>query len=177
MKSFIEKFIVASGYDSTQHFLDSAFHPKLTVVTATFSAISGTLGYVFDHVFGIHWLVALILVVLFTVELYTGIKASKKDGYQFDSEKFGKGWLKLFIYMIMIGASNILAIYVPVKPILGFTFNIYEWLHYAFYNYVLLNLFWSNIENFVRLGWDDYLPILKKLKKYVKDETPVEKAD
>lgn len=174
MKSLISKLVIASGYDSTQHFVDSTFHPKLFSLSATTSACLGTLGYVFDHIFGIHWLVALILVILFGLEMYTGIKASKKDGHKFDSEKFGKGWLKLFIYMIMIGASNILAIHVPVKPILGFSFNIYEWLHYAFYNYVLLNLFWSNIENFVRLGWDDYLPILRKLKKYVKDEKPTE---
>jgi hypothetical protein len=172
MKSLIAKLVTASGYDSTQHFIDSAFHPKLFFLSGSISAVFGTLGYLFDSIFGIHWLVGLMLVLLFALELYTGIKASKKDGHVFDSEKFGKGWLKLFVYMIMIGVSNILAVHVPVKPILGWSFNVYEWLHYAFYNYVLLNLFWSNLENFVRLGWNDYLPILNKLKKYIKDEKP-----
>jgi hypothetical protein len=77
----------------------------------------------------------------------------------------------------MIGASNLLAIYVPVKPIFGWDFNIYEWLHYGFYNFALINLFWSNLENFIRLGWDEYLPLLNRLKPYVKQKKKNESED
>jgi len=177
MKSLVAKLITASGYDSVQHFMDSTFHPKLFTLSAGTSACLGTLAYLFDHIFGISWIVGLVLVVLFATELYTGIKAAKKDGFKFDSEKFGKGWIKLLIYMIMIGSSNLLALYVPVKPILGWDFNIYEWLHYGFYNFALINLFWSNLENFIRLGWDEYLPLLNRLKPYVKQEKKNESED
>ena len=177
MKSLVAKLITASGYDSVQHFMDSTFHPKLFTLSAGTSACLGTLAYFFDHIFGISWIVGLVLVVLFATELYTGIKAAKKDGFKFDSEKFGKGWIKLLIYMIMIGSSNLLALYVPVKPILGWSFNIYEWLHYGFYNFALINLFWSNLENFIRLGWDEYLPLLNRLKPYVKQEKKNESED
>jgi hypothetical protein len=177
MKSLVAKLITASGYDSVNHFMDSTFHPKLFVLSAGTSACLGTLAYLFDHIFGISWIVGFVLVLLFTIELYTGVKAAKKDGFKFDSEKFGKGWIKLLIYMIMIGSSNLLALYVPVKPILGWDFNIYEWLHYGFYNFALINLFWSNLENFIRLGWDEYLPLLNRLKPYVKQENKNESED
>ena len=39
-----------------------------------------------------------------------------------------------------------------------------------FYNYILLNLILSNLENFKRLGWTEHLPLLKALAKHVKDE-------
>ena len=72
--------------------------------------------------------------------------------------------------MIMIGCSNILATHVPIKTFFSWDFNIYEWLHYGFYNFVLINLIWSNLENFKRLGWTEYIPLLKMLSKYIKDE-------
>jgi hypothetical protein len=110
------------------------------------------------------------IILLFGLEFYTGLKASKLEGRKFDSELFGKGWFKLFVYMLMIGISHAMANNIEIKPIFGVTFNVYEWLHYAFYNYIIINLIWSNLENFKRLGWTEYSPILKRLSKYIKDE-------
>jgi hypothetical protein len=31
-------------------------------------------------------------------------------------------------------------------------------------------LFWSNLENFKRLGWTEHIALLKQLSKYIKDE-------
>lgn len=112
------------------------------------------IAYVFEHIFGIHLMVGLIMSVLFFLELWTGIKSSKKEGIPFESNLFQKGWVKLGIYMIMIGSSYMLSVYVPHKSYAGIDINIYAFLHYCFYNYVLINLFISNIENFIRLGWN-----------------------
>lgn len=150
--------------------MDSAFHPNLAGFAAGISTLFASIAYYFNSVFGIELPVGIVLIILFFLEMYTGIKASIKEKKKFDSELFGKGWLKLFVYMIMIGCSNALANYVPVKAFFSWQFNIYEWLHYGFYNFVLINLFWSNLENFKRLGWNEYLPILKQLSKYIKDE-------
>jgi len=154
-----------SGYDSTEHFLNSTFHPENFQVVMWLTGIFGTLGYIFKIIFGVDLPVGISIFLLFTLEMYTGIKASKKDGQKFSSDKFQKGWLKLGIYMIMIGCSNAFAKHIPQPSIIGISFDIYEWLHYAFYNYVILQLIISNLENFGRLGWDEYLPILKKLTK------------
>lgn len=156
--------------------MDSAFHPNLAGFATGISTLFASIAYYFNSVFGIELPVGVVLIILFFLEMYTGIKASIKEKKKFDSELFGKGWLKLFVYMIMIGCSNALANYVPVKAFFSWQFNIYEWLHYGFYNFVLINLFWSNLENFKRLGWNEYLPILKQLSKYIKDE-PKTKQD
>ena len=170
MKTIFINLITSAGYKSPQHFLNSAFHPDLTNVGIAISAFFATIAYWFNEVFGIVLPVGIGIVLLFILEFYTGLKASKKEGKKFDSELFGKGWFKLFVYMLMIGISNSMAVSIPIKPIFGVTFNVYEWLHYGFYNYIIINLFWSNLENFKRLGWNDYLPLLKYLDKYIKDE-------
>jgi hypothetical protein len=170
MKIVLTKLVMSAGYRDVDHFLNSAFHPHLAGTCTGVSAILASIAYYFNEIFGIVLPVGIGIILLFGLEFYTGLKASKKEGKKFDSELFGKGWFKLFVYMLMIGISHAMAENIQVKPIFGFNFNVYEWLHYAFYNYVIINLFWSNLENFKRLGWTEYLPILKYLAKFVKDE-------
>ena len=170
MKTLICKIAMSAGYKDTNHFMDSAFHPNMAGLGLWLSSILATVAYYFNTLFGIELPVGVVLIVLFGLEMFTGIRASQKENKTFDSELFGKGWLKLLVYMIMIGCSNILATHVPIKTFFSWDFNIYEWLHYGFYNFVLINLIWSNLENFKRLGWTEYIPLLKMLSKYIKDE-------
>jgi hypothetical protein len=170
MKSILEKIIESAGYRNMNHFLDSSFHPHLTGTCTSISVLFAGIAYYFNAVFGIVLPVGVCIILLFGLEFYTGLKASKLEGRKFDSELFGKGWFKLFVYMLMIGISHAMANNIDIKPIFGVKFNVYEWLHYAFYNYIIINLIWSNLENFKRLGWTEYSPILKKLSKYIKDE-------
>lgn len=173
MKELLCKVAMSAGYKDTAHFINSAFHPNMAGTAVSASTILATLAYYFNSILGIELPVGIVLIVLFGLEMFTGIRASKKEKRKFDSELFGKGWLKLLIYMIMIGCSHVLATYVPVKTFFSWSFNIYEWLHYGFYNFVLINLIWSNLENFKRLGWNEYIPILKQLSKYIKDEPKI----
>ena len=175
MKTLCCKLVMSAGYRDVDHFINSTFHPNLAGFGAGLSTILASLAYYFNVVFGIELPVGIVLIILFGLEMFTGIRASRKEKMQFDSELFGKGWLKLLVYMIMIGCSNALALHIPVKTFFGWNFNIYSWLHYSFYNFVIINLIWSNLENFKRLGWTEYLPILKQLSKYVKDEPKKEK--
>jgi hypothetical protein len=170
MKSILEKIIESAGYRNMNHFLDSSFHPHLTGTCTSISVLFAGIAYYFNAVFGIVLPVGVGIILLFGLEFYTGLKASKLEGRKFDSELFGKGWFKLFVYMLMIGISHAMANNIQIKPIFGVKFNVYEWFHYAFYNYIIINLIWSNLENFKRLGWTEYSPILKKLSKYIKDE-------
>jgi phage-related holin len=152
------------GFDSTGHFIDSTFHPDSVPNIIAVSSVFASIGYIVEFLLGVQIPVTVVIILLFILELYTGIKASKKEGNKFESPKFRKGFIKLFIYMIMIGCAHWLANTVPVKPFFGFTFNVYEWLHYGFVNFVILELFISNIENFDRLGWKTFVPFLKKIK-------------
>ena len=170
MKTVFTKLVMSAGYRDVDHFLNSAFHPNCAGIGTGISALFASVAYYFNAIFGIVLPVGIAIVLLFILEFYTGMRASKKEGKKFDSELFGKGWFKLLVYMIMIGTSNAMADNIPIKPIFGITFNLYEWLHYGFYNYVIINLFLSNLENFKRLGWTEYIPLLNYLAKFVKDE-------
>lgn len=170
MKTLFTKLVTSAGYRDMNHFLDSAFHPQMAGTCTGVSAFFAGLAYYFNEVFGIVLPVGIGIIVLFGLEFYTGLKASRKEGKKFDSELFGKGWFKLFVYMLMIGISHAMAVGIEIKPIFGIKFNVYEWLHYGFYNYIIINLFWSNLENFKRLGWTETLPLLRGLAKYIKDE-------
>lgn len=154
MKYFLNYTAIANGYDNTKHMTESIFHPDNFSWIGPVSGFFAVLACVFEGIFGIHVLIGCVLIILFFLEMHTGIKASKREGLGFDSKKFPKGWFKLGVYAIMIGSMNLCSLYIPHKDILGFDINIYSFLHYAFYNYVIINLFLSNIENFVRLGWE-----------------------
>ena len=161
----LEIFASHSGYRDGGHLINSTFHPECLGAVAALSSVFASIGYYVNYALGVELPVVLVIVILFILEIYTGIKASKKEGVTFQSNKFSKGWVKLLIYMIMIGCSHLLSVNMPVKPFLGFTVNIYEWLHYGFINFVIIQLFISNIENFKRIGWTEYVPFLDKLHK------------
>jgi len=154
MNKLLGYIATSNGYDSTDHMVNNIFNPSKFEWMATISSLLASFSYVFENIFGIHAIVAMILIILFFLEMHTGIKASRREGKGFQSSKFPKGWFKLGVYGIMIGSMNLCSVYIPHREFLGFDINIYSFLHYAFYNFIIINLFISNVENFVRLGWD-----------------------
>jgi hypothetical protein len=163
---FLEKTILASGYENTQHFLSSTFHPDSLINTTITTGIATGIAVLIETFLGIHLVVILVILGLFSLELFTGIKASYKDGYGWCTKKFGKGFLKLTIYTLMVGFTNLLAIYGPVETYWSYEFNHYKWLHYLFSNFVIINYILSNLENFIRLGWKDQFGLVEKIAKY-----------
>jgi len=174
---FFNYLAQVSGYDSTNHLMNSAFHPEVFKVATIISAIAATIAYYFELVFGIQLPVGLLIIILFGLELFTGVRASIKEGKGFSSEKFQKGWLKLFIYMVFMACSNLAANYIQQRSFLGFNFNMYDWLHYLFYNFIIIQLFISNLENFMRLGWGNFLPIISQLSNVLKINQDKKKND
>ncbi len=165
---FLDYLAKVNGYECSNHFLCSAFHPTFIGQSLVISSIFASLNYYFEKVLGINLPVGILIIALFGLELFTGIRASIKEGRGFSSEKFQKGWLKLFVYMVFIACSNLAAKHIPQRAILGISFNIYDWVHYLFYNYIVIQLFISNLENFMRLGWGNFLPIIDRLGEILK---------
>ena len=165
MSKLLSNIIIASGYTDTDHFIRSTFHPDFATQASTISVVLAGFAFYFKIIFGIELPVGVVIVVLFILEMYTGIKASKLEGVGWESDKFGKGWLKLSVYWIIIGCTNVLAIYAKSPTILGYELNIYYFVHFAWCNFVLLQLLGSNIENFIRLGWDKNSMLIRILMK------------
>ncbi len=173
----LESIAKVSGYNNGSHLIDSTFHPNSLPIVLGISSIAASTAYYFEAIMGINIPVGILIIILFGLELFTGIRASIKEGKGFSSEKFQKGWLKLFIYMIFIICSNLAAKYIPNRSFFGFNFNIYDWLHYLFYNFIIVQLFISNLENFMRLGWGNFLPIISQLSSILKINKEEKKND
>lgn len=174
---FLDGIAKVNGYNCGEHLITSAFHPNTMPITLGVSSIGASLAYYFEAVMGINIPVGILIVLLFILELFTGVRASIKEGKGFSSEKFQKGWFKLFIYMIFIICSNLAAKYIPNRGFFGIQFNIYDWLHYLFYNFIIIQLFISNLENFMRLGWGNFLPIISQLSNILKINQETKKDD
>lgn len=165
MLHFFTLIVQSSGYRDTTHFIKSAFHPDFAAQAGALSATLALVAYYFKIVFGFELPVGLVIVILFFLEMYTGIKASKKEGIGWQSDQFGKGWLKLSIYWLMLGCTNVLNIYAESPTILGYEIDIYAFVNFAWLNFVILQLLGSNIENFIRLGWDKKSMLVRILAK------------
>jgi len=158
------------GYDSLSRLSSSTFHPECYGCTITISMILATLAGFFETYVGIEPAVGAGILLLFIIEVFTGIGASVKEKKPVTSRRFWGGFIKLGIYTIMIGASHLLANGIEIKDFMGVSFNIYEWIHYFFLNFTILQLFISNIENFRRLGWGEFVPVINKIAEFLKLE-------
>jgi len=161
------KLLDSLGFDSVTAFADSVVHPTSLPKTIVASTALASVGSFFETHVGIAPAIGVVILLLFVMELFTGIRASKAEGNKFESRKFQKGFVKMFLYIIMIGIAHTLEQHIVPRPLLGFNINIYEWLHYFFLNFTILQLIVSNIENFNRLGWDDFVPALGKIGSFL----------
>lgn len=164
----IDEIVQNFGFENFQVFKLNTFHPETAGATLAVSGILGSLACKFEQFMGFEPIIGLVMILLFVMEICTGIKASLNKGEKFELKKLGRAFLKLLVYMIMIGLANLLAMNVKIKPIFGWQFNYYEWIHYTFFNYVIIQLFIGNIQNFNKLGWSEFFPILSKLKEFLK---------
>jgi len=156
------------GFKDAAHFLDSAFHFKNLVLTLNFSITLATISLFVEKYFGFNLIVFVVIIILFTTEIVTGTKASVKEGKPITSKEMPKGYIKLFVYFIPIISAHLLAVNMPINNVFGYETSVYEWLHLATLHFVILNLFISLFENFARLGWDEFVPLIKHINKILK---------
>lgn len=160
------------GFEGTHDFFDSLLqlhNLKLSITITMSLTITSTF---IEQYLGIKAIVLLGIVLLFSLEMFTGIRYARKNNL-FDSHKWPRGFIKMGVYLSFIGVSNIFSIHLPVPhiPVIEMNFNIYGVLYYFFLNLTIVNLFISCIENCVKLGWDEFVPIIGWLYKVLKIKT------
>jgi Bacteriophage holin family len=163
----IDSIFKELGFDSTQHFINSTTHPEVLKTTTIISAFFGILALYFESLFGILPVVGFAIVGLFFMELYTGLKASRKNKKEIKSKKFASGFIKLAVYFSFIGLANILQNNIPMKEVLGYKLDYYGFAHYVFLNFTILQYMLSNLENFVELGWNKHIPLIDKINDII----------
>ena len=160
------------GFEGTHDFFDSLLqlhNLKLSITMTMSLTITSTF---IEQYLGIKAIVLLGIVLLFSLEMITGIRYARKNNL-FDSHKWPRGFIKMGVYLSFIGVANIFSVNLPVPhiPVIEVDFNIYGILYYFFLNLTIVNLFISCIENCVKLGWDEFVPIIGWLHKVMKIKT------
>lgn len=131
MKS-IYKLLESYDYGSFKELLQSMFPSwkyELQALSLLLSSISGAISYLFG--FGPALGIAMLVAV--AMEIYTGIKASKKQGKPFESFKFSRCVLKFALWAIIF-----YIIHAFEKEYMART-NLFDVLAYAFFKIVFLS--------------------------------------
>lgn len=100
MIQFFSKLLLTYGYGSTKELLYSMFPSwkyQLQYFSLALSAISGLL----SSLFGFGSAIAVAMFIAVVVEVRTGIKASQKQGYSFESFRFSRCILKLTLWAVI----------------------------------------------------------------------------
>lgn len=103
--SFVTHFLNSYGFDSVKDFFLSLFPSYkygLQGFTLTLSAILALI----SEAVGITPVVVLAMFVIVVVEVFTGTKASRKNGIPFESFRFSRCILKVFIWLCIFFIFN-----------------------------------------------------------------------
>ena len=171
MKEIIEYHLKGEGYDSITDFLQSCFHILQWKPLLSFSMSFGTIAYFFERYIGLEPIVYLAFVSLLALELITGVRVSVvKKKEKFTSKRFGRFFIKIMAYTILIGIINIFKERLPTPEILGLKVEIYTWIYYTGLTWINSQLILSVFENFGKLGWSEAKGfhgfMLRKFNKY-----------
>ena len=105
------------GYESLTDLKASAFEHKNAFI---WSGFGSAFAMSFNSVLGFSHIVGIAILALFILELSTGLGYSiviKKE--EFNVSKFCRAWIKLFVYVVMLGVTNIIAVEMEKKETLS----------------------------------------------------------
>ena len=101
MLSFLTRFVQTYGYDDFSSFLLSIVPSAKYSLHIPAISLSATVAIVSEFL-GLTPVLALAMLVAISVEMLTGISASKKRGIKFESFRFSRCIIKLMIWLSLI---------------------------------------------------------------------------
>ena len=164
MKNFLsnalETVVTNFGFRSTSDFVGSIIHVKLMMVTLPIALLSS----VIENYFGLHAITMIAFITLITMELITGIAASRARGIPLQSKRFSRFGFKLGIWMTIFFILQSMYLQYKDNSIIG---GIYSWLHGSIFIYVSLEYLLSVVENLSVITGDNNNAILNMIKNSV----------
>lgn len=124
------------------------------------SMILGCIATFLEHFVGLNGEMYVVFVILMAFELITGIRASMKEGQQFQSRPLGRFIIKSLVYTLLLGAIHTLSRNY-VATAFGYELNVYGWMHFTIFNIIIIQLIRSVLENLDRLGFREASKIYK----------------
>lgn len=166
MRKIINYVVENFGFDNITDFTKSIVHTKLLALTIPIAGISS----IIESIFGLQSLTILSFTLLVTLELITGLIASKVKKIKIESKKFGRFGLKVFVWLSLIFILNTLKIeYTTHEDTFGsIAEGLFNWLHGTLFIYVCLEYLISVLENLGEISGKNTEGIIKKIKRKFK---------
>jgi len=145
IRNFLNYVVINFGFNDLYDFNTSLLHSKLMLLTIPIAGISAF----FEGIFGLQSLTILAFVVLVTLELITGLRASIVLGRRIESKKFGRFGLKVFVWVTLLFVLNSLKIeYLSHEGSFGkVAYELLNWLHGTLFIYINIEYLISVLEN------------------------------
>lgn len=159
MRHFFDILVQQFGYTSLSDFSDSFVHKNFLSI---FIFIPISLCYNFaERYIGISWLGLTSFVCLITLELITGLMASKKLGKKIQSRKFSRFGLKIFVWLSLLFIVNSMAQEYMFKDDSKIIYNAFYYLHTILFAYVNSEYLISVLENMSILTGKDNTKLIR----------------
>lgn len=171
MRNILNYIVTNFGFSGNVDFSNSLIHKNLIMFSLPLAATSS----VVQLLFGLETLTIIAFVALVTLELITGLTASKINHVPIVSNKFGRFGLKLGVWITLMFVINSLKL--QYKDIGGFDTvanMLFTWLHGTLFIYVNLEYLISVLENLSVISGkktDGLISIIKKKFFKVIDDT------
>lgn len=164
INKFFTHLVNSFGFNCTGDFGSSIIHSNLLIITIPLAGFSALL----EASLGLRHLTILAFVVLVTLELITGLVASKIRGEKIVSRKFSRFGLKVFVWLTLLYVVN--AIKIEYSDQGGNFSNLasgfFTWLHGTLFIYIVIEYLISVLENLsVITGKNNDTLITKIIKK------------
>tara|TARA_R110000803_G_scaffold2420_1_gene8213 strand:- start:4514 stop:5047 length:534 start_codon:yes stop_codon:yes gene_type:complete len=162
MKNIFNYIVTNFGFDSNLEFSNSLIHKNLIIFSLPLAASSS----IVQTFFGLEALTIISFVILVTLELITGLTASKLAHIPIVSPKFGRFGLKLGVWITLMFVVN--SFKLQYKDIGGFDTLanlLFTWLHGTLFIYVNLEYLISVLENLALISGKKNDSLIKVIKK------------
>lgn len=144
----INRFLDTYGFDGLKGFFLSLFPSFKYGVAGQTLSVSAVLGFI-SSLLGISAFLIPVMFVAVVIETWTGIKASKKQGIPFESIRFSRCVIKVFIWVSLFFMFHSFAMDMQAHDdwvhVAGFYF--FEILHVATMMYFVIEYSTSILEN------------------------------
>ena len=169
LQTYITRFLYGYGYNTITEFFHSlcpSFKYQMQTQTLSLSAFFAVVG----HYLGITPFIAVAMVVAVLVETLTGIRASEKRGIKFESFRFSRCIIKVFIWMVLIFVTNCFLLECEIRDgwidKVGETF--FGFVRLLILVYFLVEYIVSILENLAILDGKDKTEFIDALKELYK---------
>jgi len=155
------------GFSCKYEFMGSMIKTKLLALTLPIAGISS----IIETYFGLQGLTVLSFVLLVTLELFSGLCASKVNKQKISSKKFGRFGFKLFVWITLLFVLNSLRLeYSSYDDTIGRTsYLLFNWLHSTIFIYVNIEYLISVLENLGVISGKEKGTLISAIKNKLKN--------